>query len=334
MTSDTKDLAVQFVEREKAALVEIERNPSPLAANEVEGRTLVSLISAGTEVVGLYSAHLHSITEKSYPQRPGYASILEVAAVGDAVEGIRAGDLVFISGRHQSWQRVNAAGAVRVPAGLAPETALFARMAKVSMPTFVHTRVRPPEKCLVMGLGVVGLMAAQIAQIYGYETAACEPDADRRDLARAHGVRRVLDVEPSADPAWNKQVGLGVECSGHEQATLDLCDLARPRGDVFLVGVPWVARTELRAQRLLHSVFYNYVYLHSGWEGRMPSPPEPHSGSHHLGAALEWLAAGRLRAEASLYKKVSPENPQGVYQDILHRRLETPTALFDWSAVG
>ena len=131
--------------------------------------------------------------------------------------------------------------------------------------------------------------------MYGYEVTACEPDSSRRHLAEQHGVHNVLPSVPVADSAYLGQVGLGIECSGHKQAALDLCSIVRTRGEVFLVGVPWVPRSEMLAQKLLHAVFYNYVGLHSGWEGRMPPNPQIHSAYHHFGMALDWLAAGKIR---------------------------------------
>jgi threonine dehydrogenase-like Zn-dependent dehydrogenase len=140
----------------------------------------------------------------------------------------------------------------------------------------------------------------------------------------------VRDAVPASDAAYRGCVGLGLECSGHEQATLDLCGVVRPYGEVFLVGVPWVAQTEMLAHEVLHKVFYNYVAVHSGWEGRMPDPPAPHSNAHHVATAMHWLAEGKVRVRDAVYGKVSPDRAQAVYQDILHRRLETLTAMFDW----
>jgi threonine dehydrogenase-like Zn-dependent dehydrogenase len=76
----------------------------------------------------------------------------------------------------------------------------------------------------------------------------------------------VVEAVPVRDPAYAKRVGFGIVCSGHEQAVLDLCDVVRPWGEVAIVGVPWVPRTSMLAQKLLHSVFYNFVDLKSGWE--------------------------------------------------------------------
>jgi threonine dehydrogenase-like Zn-dependent dehydrogenase len=330
MTAMAKQYAIQFTAKEKAELVAQDMDDKPLAAHEVRGRALVSLVSAGTEVTGIYAETHHAVSAASYPKGTGYAVVFEVEEVGEDVESLRPGDVAFAKGPHRSRQRVAEQATVKVPDGLAPERAVFARMMKVPMPTFVHARVRPPEKALVTGLGVVGLMTAQLARLYGYEVIACEPNERRRAIAQEHGVTTVLPAIPPGDPEIHKKIGLGLECSGHEQAVLDLCDVVRIRGEVFLVGVPWRPRTDLLAQKILHSVFYNYLGLHSGWEGQMPAFPLPHSEADHFRAALRWLALGRVRVEPSVWRKVAPTDPQKQYQDILHGRLDTLTVLFDW----
>jgi NADPH:quinone reductase-like Zn-dependent oxidoreductase len=322
--------AILFTAKEQAALVPVEQDARPLGPREVAGHTLVSLVSAGTEVVGTYTGSHFQIGPESYPMGSGYACVFRVDAVGADVRSVREGEVVFCPADHRSYQRVAEGRVVRVPAGLAPEVAVFARMVKIPMPAFVHTAARPPETCVVTGLGVVGLMAAQLGQVYGYEVLACEPQDRRRRIAREHGVETLLPAVPVDDPAVCKHVGLALECSGHEQAALGLCSLVKPRGDVFLVGVPWVARSERLAHAVLHAVFYNYVNLHSGWEGRMPPSPEIHSEQFHFRAALDWLARGEVQVHESLYRKASPRDPQTQYQDILHNRLESLTVLFDW----
>ena len=84
------------------------------------------------------------------------------------------------------------------------------------------------------------------------------------------------------------------------------------------------------AQQILHSVFYKYVSLKSGWEGRMPPSPDIHSAASHHGTAMRWLSEGRLTIGSGVYRKVPPTDPQRQYQDILHNQLDELTVMFDW----
>ncbi|MDH3423976.1 MAG: zinc-binding dehydrogenase, partial [Gemmatimonadota bacterium] len=62
-----------------------------------------------------------------------------------------------------------------------------------------RTDCRFGESVLVFGLGLVGIIAAQIAQIAGMTVIGFEPSPDRRQSARMFGIRDVLD--PSAPEA-------------------------------------------------------------------------------------------------------------------------------------
>ena len=327
-----RECAVKFVAQEKAELVTIEADRSPLKPDEIFTHTLVSLISSGTEVAGGYSATHYQITASSYPMRTGYASISQVEEVGSEVVGLAKGDLV-LGGCHQSFQRDKAERFVKVPTGLAPEVAVFSRMAKISMPSFVRTAIRPPEILVVTGLGLVGMLAAQIGQSLGYQTIACDPSEKRRKIAQRHGLRQVIANVPVNDPLYAKKIGFGLDCSGHEQAVLDLCNSVRVWGEVAIVGVPWIPRTSLLAQKVLHSVFYNYVDLKSGWEGQMPTAPHIHSEQKEHATAMQWLEEGRIKIDPSTYRKVSPSNPQEQYQELLHNQLDELTFMFDWRQI-
>src|SRR5437773_428653 len=135
--SPRQEYSVTITAREKAELLVTERDARPLAAREVVGRTLATLISAGTELAGAYQA-------SNFPRVPGYAAVFEVEEAGSEVEGIKAGDQLFCMGPHRSFQRVTQEQALPVPPGLSPEVAVFARMMSVSMSTLTTTTARPP----------------------------------------------------------------------------------------------------------------------------------------------------------------------------------------------
>lgn len=307
-----------------AELVDAAPRPETLQPNEVYGRTLVSLVSPGTE---LNWAFLGS----KFPIYPGYACVFEITEVGAEVKDLKVGDAVFASGGHRSWQSSKACDVVKLPPGLQPEVGVFARLMGVSMSTLNTTEVRPPERVLITGLGPVGNLAAQIFSRCGYQVTGLDPVAVRCDLAAACGIR---DVRQSWDKMadLNGQIGLHVECSGHEQAALEGCRIVRKRGEVVLVGVPWQKRTELSAFDLLHAVFHRYVILRSGWEWEVPRQRADYGGcslTDNYQAAIRWLAEGSIRTEG-LATGYQITQAQEVYSGLLAQTLPTPAAYFDW----
>ena len=312
---------------ETAEMRPAERDPSALGPQEVAGRTLVSLVSAGTELAALYQG-------TTFPGRPGYAAVFRIEEVGAEVTGFQPGDAAFCMGPHRSFQRFPEADVLRVPDTLAPESAVFARMMGITLSTLTTTTARPPQQVLVTGLGPVGHLAAQIFSMAGYQVAGCDPSEARREIARQHGITTLFPAVPLDDPSLCGQVALVLECSGHEAAALAACRIVRRRGEVVLVGVPWQPRTQLSAHALLHAVFHQYAVLRSGWEWELPVHAAPHGASsmfENFEAALRWLASGRISVNG-LGTEASPADAQSVYQNLLHGRAERLAMLFRWAS--
>lgn len=326
--ADRTDHAVVITGHERAELLAESRDATPLAPNEVAGPTIATLVSAGTELAGAYRG-------TNFPRRPGYAAVFRVEQVGPAVSDLAPGDVAFCMGRHQSWQRHPRERVIPVPPGLSPEEATFARMMGVTMSTLTTTTARPPERVMVTGLGLVGHMAAQMFRSCGYRVLAVDPSEARRDLVHERGIDDVAPAVPVDDPQVVDQIALALECSGHEGAAVDACRVVKKRGEVVLVGAPWVRHTERYAHELTHLIFHRYVVLRSGWEWEVPLFPTDFSTNSiygNLAAALAWLAEGRVRV-SGLYARVPPQEAQQAYQDLLHGRAQRLGIVFDWSGV-
>lgn len=314
---------------EQAGLIEAPDPTVPLAADEVEGHTLFTAISAGTE---LHSYGADGSDKRKYPCELGYAAVFEIDAVGPEVTGLKAGDVVFTSGRHASLQRVRATNAAPVPLGLPPEKAVITRLMAISWSTLITSRARPPARIAVTGLGPVGHLAAQIFNASGYIVLGIDPNPQRRDWATAKGILNVLPAMPVEDPAWHRQVDLVVECSGHEAAVRDACQMVRKRGEVVLVGVPWARKTDIYAHDILYRVFYDFIDLRSGWEWEVPNlSTDFQMGSRMevFAAGMRWIADGRIHVDG-LYETVAPGRAQEAYQDLARGKSNRLITLFDW----
>src|SRR5438132_238193 len=104
--------AIIFTAKETAELLPAETvNPG---AEDIAGRTVVSLVSAGTEVEGQYRG-------QKFPASPGYAVIIEAQSAGEKVAADVKGKFFFCMRGHRSSHAVNFRDAVPVPEGLAPE---------------------------------------------------------------------------------------------------------------------------------------------------------------------------------------------------------------------
>jgi threonine dehydrogenase-like Zn-dependent dehydrogenase len=319
---------VLFTAPEQAELVAVDVNTAPLTPQEVAGSTVTSLISAGTELAGYQG--LWPWTD--FPAAPGYSAVFRVEEVGAEVTDVRPGDLALCMGRHTSYQRVARHEMVLLPDGLTPEVAAFARMLNVTLTTLKTTAARPADKVMVMGLGLVGHLAAKNFIRCGYQVMAVDPDPGRRRLAQQSGIHAVYPTTPLDDPQIAKQVALVLECSGHEQAFVDACAVVRKRGEVVQVATPWRQQTQLAAHEIQRAVFFNYLVIRSGWEWELPRQPDdfrPHSIWGNLATAVQWLVEGSVQVDG-LYEVASPQNAQEVYHRLLNRQVEKLAVIFDW----
>ena len=268
----------------------MDEGPRPQAGDEeLAGKTVVTLISPGTELAGLRNVG----GGVSYPVVLGYAAVFDVTEVGPGVNGFRPGDRLLCHGKHCSWQVSSFREVLRVPVGLDPPVAAAARLAGVGMTALTLAGARPPNRVLVSGLGIIGNLAAQLFAASGYQVLAWDPRERARQLACQLGFE-VREEPPVGDALWDGTAALVLECSGTPEATLDACRLVMAGGEVMLIGVP---RGEFAGQALVKLVFERRLRLRSGLEWSLPLRPERWAPGSMLGnqqAALTWLAAGRI----------------------------------------
>ena len=150
---------IAFTAYRRAELVQRPGPTGALPPNEVRGRTLISLTSPGTELNWGYLNH-------EFPIYPGYACVFQVEEVGAEVMG------PFIRHRGAFLRRPSRSAAARasgcssLAAGLAPEKAVFARLAGVSMST-LNTTAAHRGPCPHHRSGTRGNLAAQISHFAG-----------------------------------------------------------------------------------------------------------------------------------------------------------------------
>jgi threonine dehydrogenase-like Zn-dependent dehydrogenase len=307
-----------------------------LKPGEIRGRTVCTLVSQGTE--------LGWANGENFPIRPGYAAVFEVTEMASDITGVAAGDLRFAMGCHRSTQTHQAEHTLAVPPGMAPETAVIARLMGVSMTTLMTTKARPGDRVIVTGAGPVGFLAAHLFTIGGYRVTAVDPDELRRKQLYGSGISDCRAAMPLDDPSLAGKAALVVDCSGHEGAVLEGCRMVRRMGEVVLVGVPWRRMSEHSAHDVMNAVFFNLVTLRSGWEWELPihsraflweelldgynnAPQSIFSGFER---ALQWLAEGRVPL-GGLVHRVAPSDPATLYADIAARRISEPFIVLDWS---
>ncbi|MBB3128421.1 threonine dehydrogenase-like Zn-dependent dehydrogenase [Paenibacillus rhizosphaerae] len=317
---------MKFVAQGKAALVKEVLEGRALGDHEILGKTLVSLISSGSERGG----YMDYFGGNRYPMETGYAAVMEVIETGSGVKGTAPGQLVFASAPHSLYNVVPEGETIPVIEGMKPEEAVLCRFPAVSMTTLLKTQIRPVEPVLVTGLGIVGLMCAQMLQHCGYDVYAVNPGENRRQIALDCGIRHVYPSVQDCPVAG--KIGLAVECSGAEQAALDALDVLRKGGELSLVGVPWYRGTDTWAHEVFHKVFYGFITLTSGWEWSIPRHSTelmPGSNYGNFAKGMQWIYDGDIKVKG-IYELADPARCDDVYQAIVSKTSPKTCTIFDW----
>lgn len=174
----------------------------------------------------------------------GYSATGVAVSVGDAVAGIEPGMRVATGGSgHADLQVVAGLLAVPVPDGVTDEEAAFATVGAIALHGFRLAEVSLGERVLVVGLGLVGQLAARIAMAAGCRVTAVDLRPYAVDAAVAAGIDALVDDGDDTTAALlRRSAGQGFDgvlvCAATpSNAPLERAvESARDRGTVIVVG--------------------------------------------------------------------------------------------------
>ncbi|HZG57029.1 zinc-binding alcohol dehydrogenase [Paenibacillus sp.] len=215
--------------------------PSPTAApGHVLVRTEYSAISPGTEMTFV----------RRRPEQPvvlGYSAVGIVEAVGERVSDRIVGQRVACYGapyaRHAELLSMPANLTAPVPDHVDPKAAAFAGLGAIAVHALRTSSLSFGESAVVVGLGILGNLIAQISHAAAYRTVGLDLDPARAEALRSVGIRHAYDSGEALEAQLAEAVGpqgadaVLVCASGPGSALLDgAMQWIRDRGKVVIVG--------------------------------------------------------------------------------------------------
>lgn len=178
----------------------------------------------------------------------GYSAAGEVIAVGHRVRHVKVGDRVACAGaglaNHAEINAVPEPLVARLPPGLDDARASFATVGAIALHGVRRVAPSLGDHVVVIGLGLIGQLAAQLLRLSGCRVLGVDTRADRVDLSRTLGAERGVEagtVDLRAVVAeWTAGAGADavlVAASGRDGSILNRAlDLCRRKGRLVLVG--------------------------------------------------------------------------------------------------
>jgi threonine dehydrogenase-like Zn-dependent dehydrogenase len=271
-----------------------------------------------------------------YPIVFGYNNVGEVTALGEGVSGLAVGDRVVTTARHREVFDVPEWHGTRIPEEVGDEAAAFAYLATLGLYALRRGSYAPGENVAVIGLGVVGLLAALVADACGATVVALDLDADRRGVAAAAlPDAHVLDpTDPSfAADLEARLAPQGVDIvleAGAGAASLDLAfRLADAAGRVVSIALH---PEELGT--LLSADFYNKRVALLGTSNDPFEDPRERLTRFTIGGnvayVLDLQRRGRLRLQQAHTHTYPARDISEAYTQLAAGRRDMVGVLVDW----
>ena len=268
----------QIIQSNKTGELTVKEVPSPaLRPMTVLVRTTHSLISAGTEKTKVDTAKksllgkakarpdlVKQVLDKAKkdgikntiktvnqrldsPSPLGYSCSGKVIGVGEAVSGLMIGDMVACGGGYANHAEIVCVPknlVARVPDGVKPEYAAFTTVGAIAMQGVRLANVQLGTTVAVIGLGLIGLLSAQILKASGCKVVGMDLDDEKLEVGRQNGCDQVIHANDGqlATRIGKLTGGHGVDStiitagtssnSPIEQAGL----ITREKGTVVVVG--------------------------------------------------------------------------------------------------
>lgn len=327
----------------------------PCGDDEIEVRTIYTMVSTGTELRVLAG---HYGASRNFPLVPGYSVTGEVTAVGSQVKGYRVGDLIAgrnprpLPGIKSQWggqasRHVYVTKGedrpVLLPAGAEPMDYVVAEISSISLRGVMAAKPKPGETAVVLGQGVIGAFSAAWLRDQGCRVIVADLEQGRLDRAEGWGVAATVNMrEPGAVERIQQWCDGGadivVETSGTTPGAVLAYQLIRrkPQGYTGEYRVEpmsfygeW-SRLVFQAN-YLEDIAINPFSCFPG-EGIVILTPMDH-GIEDRQKAVEALRTGRIRA-SDFVQRVTPfTDAPDAYRALRDDKDANFSLIYDWSGV-
>jgi len=275
----------------------------------------------------------------------GYSCAGEVLAVGQEAGEFQVGDRVACAGlnyaNHAEVDFVPRNLAAKVPAEVAYDSACFVTLGAIAMNGVRLAELQLGEKVVVLGLGLVGQVAVQLARCSGASVLATDLDPSKTALAAKLGAHRVVsDSAALAGAVAEFTQGQGADavliCAAtkSDDPVRIAAEISRLRGRVIIIGDvgmhlerrPYFEKElRLMVSRSYGPGRYDPAYEQQGLD--YPLAYVRWTERRNMEAFLDLLARGAVTVEPLITHRFPIEHAETAYQIVTGERPEPAVAI-------
>jgi predicted dehydrogenase/threonine dehydrogenase-like Zn-dependent dehydrogenase len=297
---------------------------------------------------GIAATYAKVFSRLNMPETLGYCSAGVVEEVSEGVSEFQVGDRVACAGASAGHSEINFVPmnlCVQVPQNLSLEQAAFGTLGAIALQGVRQAELRFGESVCVIGLGIVGILVAQLVKASGCRVYAIDIDPGRVDIAKSVGIESAFasnevdvlrELTSLTEGRGMDAVIVAAHSSSSEPVKL-AADLARDKGRIVVVGaVPmdlprqpfYEKELDLRLSRSYGPGRYDEVYEKYGVD--YPYAYVRWTERRNIRAFLEAVGQGQVSVSPLISHRMPLGDAQQAYELIKNDR-SVVSVLFEYT---
>ncbi len=264
----------------------------------------------------------------------GYCNVGQVIAVGKGVTEFKVGDRVASNGNHAEFVCVPKNLVAKVPDNVSDEEATFTVIGSIGLQGIRLLNPQLGETVVVVGLGLIGLVAAELLRANGCKVIGVDFDQQKVDIAKQKGIH-AINPQSGTDPVkfvddFTQSVGadgvLITASAKRDEIIHQACLMCRKRGRIVLVGVIGLnmRRDDFYKKELSFQVSCSYgagrydeEYENKGHD--YPLPYVRWTEKRNFETILDALSSKALNVSPLITERVTLADYEQIYGDMRKR---------------
>jgi len=313
----------------------VEFGKSSLVAKALQQPERVKQVLDKIKTDGLMPTMETVFNKLEQPLPLGYCNVGKVVAVGEGVSGISIGDRVASNGQHAEYVNVPRNLVAKIPENVSDLEAVFTVIGSIGLQGIRLCNPSFGETIVVTGLGLIGLLTAQMLIANGCRVIGIDIDKEKCALAEKWGV---ITINPSVGSDVVKAVmeeseGIGADgvIITASAKTNDIisqsAQMSRKKGRIILVGVIGlnISRAEFYEKELTFQVSCSYGpgRYDENYEQKGIDYPLQYvrwTEKRNFEAILDAISSGKLKVKELITEEIDLVDYQKIYNNIGHSK--------------
>lgn len=261
----------------------------------------------------------------------GYCNVGRVVAVGKGITQFKTGDRVASNGQHAEFVLVPENLVAPIPDSVTDDQAAFTVIGSIGLQGIRLLNPTIGETVVVYGLGLIGLLTAQLLKANGCNVIGIDIDTNKLKLAQSFGIQTVNPATGSEPVKYvleqTGQIGAdGVIITASAKSNeivSNSAQMSRKRGKIVLVGVVGLElnRAEFYEKELSFQVSCSYgpgryddTYETKGID--YPIPFVRWTENRNFQTVLAAISGNRIIVDALITQRVAFEDFEKIYSNM------------------